>query len=80
MTAAQKAHQFILTSIAEGKTVYLSTAYRKIKLDRKVVERFTKANYSLFKYNSEGDLLLASGKQYNVICCKNVSILQIAAV
>jgi flagellar biosynthesis/type III secretory pathway chaperone len=62
MTPQEKIDR-ILEAVESGKTVYISTATKNTKIDKKAIERFKKANAILFKAD-EKSMYMASGKKF----------------
>lgn len=71
-TLAEQKLEFINTALQQGKTVFISTAYRTTKITPKTAKKFEDANIELFKIDSVGDLCIRAGKRYNCFCTKNV--------
>jgi hypothetical protein len=79
-TKAEQALEFINNAKSLGKTVYISTHLKAIKITPKTFEKFNAAKRDLFVIDKAGDLRISSGKNYNVIVTKNVSLVTITAV
>lgn len=60
-TTGANALKFIESALSEGRTVYISTATRNTAISPGCAQRWRNAGNSLFKLNSAGDLLMASG-------------------
>lgn len=63
----------ILEAIQAGKTVYLTTMLKSIKVDQKVVAKWEKAGYPLFKATEKNDFM-ASGRNWLCIDGCNIQI------
>lgn len=63
---AQEKIDKILSTVGEGKTVYISTALRSYKITQKVVDKFNRAGLELFKVNGDS-VMMANGKRYDCI-------------
>ncbi len=56
--------EYLLSEIAKGKTLHLSTMTRITAINQRTVERFARAGMPVLKNNKAGNLLLASGRKY----------------
>ena len=63
----QRALSWLLEQYEAGNTVYVSTAYKHTRLTPKAWKRFLDNNTPPFRVNSNGDLVMASGKSWEVI-------------
>ena len=63
----------ILEALQAGKTVYLTTMLKSIKVDQKVMAKWAKAGYELFKATEKNDFI-ASGKHWVCIDGCNIHI------
>ena len=63
----QRALSWLLEQYEAGNTVYVSTAYKHFKLTPKAWKRFLDNNTPPFRVNSNGDLVMASGKSWEVV-------------
>jgi hypothetical protein len=79
MTKAQEMLEFIETHLSNGLTIYICTARNAIKVSPKTVAKFNDGGHKLFKFDSEGNLRIASGKNFNIICHKNMSLVTVKA-
>lgn len=61
--SAQEKIDKILATVKEGKTVYVSTAYRSYKITQKVVDSWSKLGLELFKVQGDS-MMMGSGKSY----------------
>ncbi len=67
MTTATDMHDaaYLLSEIANGRTLFLSTCTRITKVDQRCVDRFARAGLPVLKNGSKtGKLLVASGSKY----------------
>lgn len=62
MNAQQKIDK-ILTTVKEGKTIYISTALRSYKITQKTVNNWEKSGLQLFKVQGDS-MMMASGKKW----------------
>lgn len=62
MNAQQKIEK-ILAAVEEGKTVYISTAYRSYKINQKIVNSWSKSGKELFKVQGDS-MMMGCGKEY----------------
>jgi hypothetical protein len=69
MATPSEALAFILSALAEGKTVYVSTMLRHTKITKKTFQAWEKAGRSLFKLDKGGELKMAQGKGYVSLSC-----------
>lgn len=53
----------IVDLINEGKTVYFSTALKSIEVNKKVIDKFNKAGYDLFKSDGKS-MYIRQGKSF----------------
>lgn len=63
---ARKRLRAIEAALASGKTVWVSTVLRQIKVTPKTAAKFSASGAPLFKANRIG-LFIASGKRYDCI-------------
>lgn len=64
---AQRMLEFIESNLADGRTVYVHTAYRVTKVTPKTYANWKAAGRPLFKLDKEGRLRMAFGKRYDII-------------
>ena len=76
---SQSALEFITGMIAVGKTIFISTSIKSTKITPATFSKWEKSGHKLFKLNSNGDLLMARGKNYDCIVSKNISHVRITA-
>jgi hypothetical protein len=79
MTSSQKAFDFINDAISKGLTVYVSTRLKSVVVSPSTYAKWEKAGVSLFKMDKEGNLRMASGKNYNVIATASICMVNISA-
>jgi hypothetical protein len=79
-TFAEKAQQFIQDQIALGKSIMIQTAMRTTKITPKNYKAWADSGKSLFMIDSEGNLRIARGKQYDIICTKTTALVRIVAL
>ena len=61
--------------ILNGETLFISTAVRTIKVDKKCVLRWRKNGNTLFKSASQNNFYIARGSHFDYICNDSESIL-----
>ena len=71
--------EFIETQITAGLTIYVRTARGAIKVSPKTVAKFNTGGHKLFKTDSEGNLRIASGKSFNIICTPHIALVGVTA-
>lgn len=64
----------IESALAQGGTVYVSTMTHATKVNAKAAAKFKAAGHDLFKLDASGDLLMASGKNYNKLTIGDKSL------
>jgi hypothetical protein len=74
---SQLALEFINSMIANGKTIFICTAQKVVKVTPLTFAKWEKSEYKLFKLSANGDLLMARGKNYDCIVSKNISYVTI---
>ena len=80
MTPAQKAYEFIMSSLNGGLSVYITTAYTSKRITPKTFAKWEQSGHKLFKIDSTGHLVIASGKNYNSIATPSVVLVSIKAI
>lgn len=60
---AQEKIEKVLATVKEGKTVYISTAYRSYKITQNVVDSWSKSGIELFKVQGNS-MMMGNGKSY----------------
>ena len=78
-TKSESALEFINQMILMGKTVFVCTAIKAIKITPATFTKWSKSDYKLFKIDASGNLLMARGRNYYVIISKNISHVSIKA-
>lgn len=71
--------EFINKQLTTGKVVLISTSLKTIKVDNKVLEKFNKAGFPLFKLGDDG-LRIRQGKNLNLICTKTQCLVKVSAI
>jgi hypothetical protein len=79
MTGAQKAYDFIISSLKDGLTVYIGNSYHTTRITPKTFDKWNKAGLTLFRMTPNGHLEIASGKRFNSIAINNVMLSSIKA-
>lgn len=79
MSKAQQMLDFIETGIAQGSTIHLSTCLKTIAVSPKTYAKFEASGHTLFMIDKSGDLRIASGKNFNVICTPTTSLVTVKA-
>lgn len=64
MTTALHDAAYLLSEIAKGRTLFLSTCTRITKVDQRCVSRFAACGLPVLKNSKSGKLLVASGRKY----------------
>ena len=77
MSKAQQMLNFIQAGIAKGATIYICTYGHVTAISPKTVVKFNDAGHQLFVIDKEGNLRIASGKNYNVICTPTTSLVTV---
>lgn len=81
MTVSELALKFIIGSLGENKKVYFGlNSSKSICVTPSVFKKWSKSGIDLFKIDSDGNLRIAQGKVYNIICAKTHSLVKISAV
>ena len=80
MTKAQQMLEFIEQQIENGCTIHISTPLRTTAITPKTHKKFKSAGHTLLKIDTEGNLRLASGKNFNIICYPEISLVQVKAI
>jgi len=80
MTEAVSTQMFINAQLNEGRTIHLVTALKTISVSPRTAASFKKKGLALFKIDAEGNLRIASGKNYNIIatpsnCLVNIKVI-----
>ena len=79
-TPAEKAFEFMNNAIALGKTVYVSTCLRSTAISPKTVAKFESTGNKVYKLGTDGDLYMASGKNWVCIATKSMFLTKIEAM
>ena len=74
---ASNAYQFIIDSLNAGKTVYLSTYTRTTRVTPSNYKKWMTNGWEMFKINSAGTLLMASGSTWNIVATKDIVSMKI---
>jgi hypothetical protein len=80
MTSAQKAYDFILSSLNSGLTVYISTAMKHTKVTPNTFNKWAKSGNTLFRMTDNGHLEIARGKNFDSIAINNIMLVKITAI
>lgn len=80
MTKAQQMLEFIEKGLAAGLAIHVCTCLKIIAVTPKTAAKFKAGGYQLFKIDSEGNLRIASGNKFNIICTKDISLVIVKAV
>jgi len=80
MTKAQQMLEFIEQQIAKGRTIHISTHLHTTAITPKTHNKFKSAGHTLLKIDAEGNLRMASGKNFNIICFPEIALVQVKAL
>lgn len=80
MTKAQQMLQFIEDQISNGRTIHISTPLRTTAITPKIHKRFKSAGHALLKIDAQGNLRIASGNKFNIICYPEIVLVHVKAI
>lgn len=67
MSTPEKMLDFIHTQLAAGRTIYIQTALRTIKVTPSTARSWAASGRDLFRLDAEGRLRMAFGRRYDII-------------
>ncbi len=76
---AENALGFIMSAIASGRTVYVSTMTKVTAISPATFARWEKSGHPLFKVAADGNLMMASGKAYGRITSGEMMLVGLTA-
>ena len=79
MTKAQQMLEFIETHLSNGLTIYICTARNATRVSPKTAAKFANGGHKLFKIDSEGNLRIARGNHFDIICHKDMALVSVRA-
>jgi len=79
MSQAETTHQWILSRISEGRTIYFTTALRTIAISPRTFAKWEKSGRKLFKIDDDG-LRIANGKRFDLVATKSQNLCKVSAI